>query len=114
VETGDMMVTVEALGRQATEVRDALAAVGTPPRGQPHAGVASSSMTRCRQIAAEMVAISGELLTQLRMFESSVARGRQVAKARKMAQAGKSRAKPTTPEPEPEKPEEDDEWYDDL
>jgi len=114
VETGDMMVTVEALGRQATEVRDALAAVGTPPRGQPHAGVASSSMTRCRQIAAEMVAISGELLTQLRMFESSVARGRQVAKARKMAQAGggKSQAKPTTPEPE--EPEEDDEWYDDL
>ena len=109
-----MMVTVEALGRQATEVRDALAAVGTPPRGQPHAGVASSSMTRCRQIAAEMVAISGELVTQLRMFESSVARGRQVAKARKMAQAGgKSHAKPTTPEPEPE-PEEDDEWYDDL
>jgi len=109
-----MMVTVEALGRQATEVRDALAAVGTPPRGQPHAGVASSSMTRCRQIAAEMVAISGELLTQLRMFESSVARGRQVAKARKMAQAGggKSQAKPTTPEPE--EPEEDDEWYDDL
>lgn len=114
-----MMLAAEAIGRQVAEMQDALAAADMPSKGQPLAGVISSSMVRCRQIAAQMVVMSSEMATQLQMFENGVTRGRRLARMQQLARAaGKASTKHTMPKPEPEPGlEEDDrwdEWDDDL
>ena len=124
METEEMMSAVEEIGRRAAEVRDALGSAEVPGRDQPLAGVARSSVARCRQLAAEMAAMSGEMSTQLRMFSTSVSRGQRIAKMQRLAQAAAKgrRAAPTAergPDMEQEPggdPEEDDRWdeWDDL
>ncbi len=87
-------------------------------------GVARSALTRCRQIAEQVLHLSGEATSQVRMFESSERRGRELAKTRLAAKRRRDEVGPTISkraaltaaegEGDREEEEEEDLWDDEL
>lgn len=123
MDTGDATRAAEAMGRRAAEMIQALEGIEAPPRGNPLSGVARSALTRCRQIAEQVSYLSGEATGQIRMFESSERRGRELAETRLAAKKRRDEAaKPTiskqatTPATgdDWEEEEEEDLWDDEL
>lgn len=82
MDTGDAMRAAEAMGRQAADMIQALEGIEAPSKSNPMFGVAGSALARCRQIAEQVSHLSGEAAGQIRMFESSERRGRELAEAR--------------------------------
>lgn len=118
MDVNDMMRLAESVGRDAAEMRGAVGDA-TVPRGQPLAGVTASAVARCRQIADQLAYLSGEMATQLRMYESSLSRGRRLARLQRSAagaEPAEGRAATTRPTAIDEADDEadDEEWGDDL
>lgn len=121
MDTGDVTRAAEAMGRQAGEMAQALEGIEASPRGNPLSGVARSALTRCRQIAEQVTYLSGEAASQMRMFESSERRGRELAEARLAAKKRRDDAAGPTiskqaaaTDPVDAWAEEDDLWDDEL
>jgi len=91
-------------------MQDALAGVKLPPRGQPHAGVAASAVARCRGVVDQIVALSAEAVNQLRVYESSMRRGRRLAALRTVARSAATAAKEAEESADDSGGLEDDEW----
>lgn len=118
MDTEGAVQVAEAIGRRAAGMQDALTGVKLPPRGQPHAGVAASAVARCRSIVDQIVALSAEAANQLRVYESSMRRGRRLAALRAAAQpavpAAKKSKESADDGDELEGNEWEIEWNDDL
>ncbi len=82
MDTSDAMRAAEAIGSQATDMIQALDGIKPPESGNPLSGVARSALTRCRQIAEQMSYLSAEAAGQMRTFENSERRGRELAETR--------------------------------
>lgn len=120
MDTGDATRAAEAMGRHAADMIQALEGLDAPPRGNPLSGVARSALTRCLQIAEQVSYLSGEAASQVRMFESSERRGRELAETRLAAKKRRGAAGPTIskqaaqPAAGCDWEEEDDLWDDEL
>jgi len=105
------MQAAEAIGRRATDMQDVLSGAKIPPRGQPLAGVTASAVARCSSIADQIVALSAEMASQLRVYESSARRGQRLAALRADAKSAATAKKgPEESADSADSGEVEDEW----
>lgn len=118
MDTGDVMRAAEAMGRQATDMIQALEGIEAPPRGNPLSGVARSALAKCRQIAEQVSHLSSEVAGQIRTFESSERRGRKLAEVRSATSASAKKRRDDAVGPTSSKqaatPAAGDDWEEDL
>jgi len=96
MDTGDAIRAAEAMGRQASDMIQAVDGIEAPPKGNPLSGVARSALARYQQIAEQVLHLSSEAAGQIRVFESNERRGKELVETRLAAKKKREdTAKPT-------------------